>query len=681
MSDEAVSDHYVQFQPLQRIAGRYEVISQLGRGGMGAVYRVRDLELDEVVAMKILHRSLVSSAEVLARFRNEVKLARRVTHRNVARTFDIGEHESSRFLTMELIEGESLAAVLQSKGPFDIGRALAIARQMLEGMAAAHDAGIVHRDLKPENVSIETGGRVVLMDFGIARTNVIDDASHTTGSAWGTPAYMAPEQVEGSPAIDARADIYAFGAVLYEMLTGRVAWAGSSAYVVAAARLTSPPPDARVHRADLSAPLADLVLQCMAREKEERFGDARAVLRALDELPAPDAGPPAVVPTSSRPPSKPTPSGYGSSPLALTVDRFERKHGAEGFRDDIGRQLVLMGNASPSYRRLLQELEAVLGSSAGDDLLEYLERIWVKRTFEGPYERALLFLAALRADARAEGASHPLYAAIAADKPDERAVTPAALRAALGRERIGFWITLRSRRVQTNEITRSLAWLWPATLAGAGRRARPLRLFDVGASAGLNLVGDAVDVRWSRSTGESITIARDLDIRRRLGFDPRPLDVRRADDCEWLRACVWPEQRDRHTRLDAAIAAFRVASPAPEIVLMRASSVPTRLEAETKAGELAIAYQTLVRGYVPHDEREAYEAGMRAWLAAGARGERIWGVLELEEIGRPELSCALDVHVATGGGAERVRLGRTSYHPQAIEGGQKAEMRLVDLLR
>ncbi len=672
-----------RLRPGERVAGRYEVLSTLGLGGMGVVYRVHDHELEEVVALKFLHKDLVQSAETLVRFRKEVKLARRVTHRNVARTFDIGEHQGERFLTMELIEGEPLSAVLERSAALDVPHALTIARQMAEGMAAAHDAGVVHRDLKPENVSIATDGRVVLMDFGIARANLVDDALQTSGQAWGTPAYMAPEQVEASPEIDARADIYAFGAVLYEMLTGVLPWSGASAYVVAAARLTAPPPDPRAHRPDLPDALAALVLRCMARDKRDRFEDARALLRALDGALVIDTS---RAPTSPRPevaPYRHAATMQAASTPATPSERFARRHGAEGFRQDIAQQLLLMGDASPSYRRALQELDALLASEGSGPLTAAFERVWQKRDFEGPFERPLLVLAALRSDARSEGATHPLHAAMAADTPDDRAVTTEALRAAIEPGRIGFWITLRSRRIQTNEVTRSLAWMWPATLAGAGGRARPLQLFDVGASAGLNLVAEAVDVSWRRSTGEAIAIARDLDIRERRGFDPRPLDVRRPDDCEWLRACVWPGQLDRLARLDAAIAAFGAASPAPEIVLSRASSVPGRVEEATqkRPGHLAIAYQTLVRGYIPKGELDAYEAGMRAWLAAGARGERAWVLLELEELGRPELSCALDVHVGTGGAVEVVRLGRTSYHPETVDVTVGAEQRLVSLLR
>jgi hypothetical protein len=421
----------------------------------------------------------------------------------------------------------------------------------------------------------------------------------------------------------------------------------------------------------------------MARDKAERFDSARALLWALDDVEAKGLTLPiAALPVSGAADRDASPHASPSRDEARS-DRLETRHGIEGFRADIAQQLVLMAAASPSYRRVLQELDALLESDADGEITAAFARVWQKRAFEGPFERPLLFLAALRADARVEGASHPLYAAIAAEGADARAVTAEALRAALDASRIGFWITLRSRRVQTNEVARSVAWLWPATLAGAGGRERPVLLFDVGASAGLNLVGEAVDVTWRRSTGSPLSIARDLDIRARTGFDPRPLDVRRADDCAWLRACVWPEQLDRFARLEAAIAAFRVAAPPPALVLARASSVPARLEDETRRhrGHLAIAYQSFVSGYIPSRERAAYEEGMRAWLASGPRGERMWAVLELVETGRPERSCALDVSVGTGGDVAVVRLGRTSYHPQTIDVAEDAEARLAQLAK
>ncbi len=267
------------------IGGRYEVLGLLGAGGMGSVYRVRDRELDEVVALKMLKRELMALPGVLERFKREVKLARRVTHPNVARTFDIGEHEGEKFLTMEYIDGEPLSAELARGGALSVARALSIARAACAGLTAAHSAGVVHRDLKPDNVMLEKSGRVVVTDFGIARTRV-EDASpgKTVGVAMGTPAYMAPEQVEAAENVDGRADIYALGVTLFQMLTDELPWQGDSPFALAAARLTAPPPDPRTQRPDLPEAVAGLVLRCMARSPDDRPASARDLARTLAEL-------------------------------------------------------------------------------------------------------------------------------------------------------------------------------------------------------------------------------------------------------------------------------------------------------------------------------------------------------------------------------------------------------------
>ncbi|MGZ3449323.1 MAG: protein kinase domain-containing protein [Polyangiales bacterium] len=275
------------------LAGRYEILGLLGTGGMGRVYRVVDRELRETVALKVLHRDFVDSAEMVERFRQEVRLARRVTHRNVARTFDIGEHEGEKFLTMELIAGEPLSARL-ARGLLPIAETIAVAREIVAGMSAAHAVGVVHRDLKPDNVLLETGGRVVITDFGIARGEMPGSASMTSGGVVGTPAYMAPEQIGSALAIDARADIYAFGLILFEMLTGRRAWPGNSAFAVASARLVEPPPDPRVYRQGLSPSIAAVVLRCLARDREERFPSCAELDRALASVDASNEAAPVV---------------------------------------------------------------------------------------------------------------------------------------------------------------------------------------------------------------------------------------------------------------------------------------------------------------------------------------------------------------------------------------------------
>ena len=252
------------------IAGRYEILGLLGTGGMGCVYRAKDIRLDEIVALKLLARELAQLPGMLDRFRQEVKLARKVTHKNVARTFDLGEEAGEQFLTMELVEGESLSAILAREKRLSVSQTIDVAAAVCEGLAAAHAAGVVHRDLKPDNVLVAKDGRVVLTDFGIARA-LEQVGIHTMGSPIGTPAYMAPEQLEASPNIDGRADQYAFGVMLFEMLTGALPFTGPSPYAIAAARLMQPPPDPRSVRPDLPDVIANVIMRCMARKPEDRF--------------------------------------------------------------------------------------------------------------------------------------------------------------------------------------------------------------------------------------------------------------------------------------------------------------------------------------------------------------------------------------------------------------------------
>lgn len=255
----------------------------LGAGAMGTVYRARDRELDEIVALKMLKKEL-ASAEMLERFRREVKLARRVTHKNVARTFDIGEHDGDRFLTMEFIEGEMLGALLARRGRLPIPDVVRFGLDVCAGLSAAHAAGVLHRDLKPENVIVARDGRAVITDFGIARAVSTGELSRTVGGLVGTPAYMAPEQVEGATDLDARADLYALGTMLYELLTGQTAWGGDSVVTIAAGRLLKPPPDIRSVLPNLDPRVAELVQKLMARRRDDRFASADETAEALGAL-------------------------------------------------------------------------------------------------------------------------------------------------------------------------------------------------------------------------------------------------------------------------------------------------------------------------------------------------------------------------------------------------------------
>ena len=209
-----------RFVPGTMIAGRYRIGGLLGRGGMGEVYRADDLVLGETVALKFLPPQLESDAAALERFRGEVRTARRITHPNVCRVFDLGEVDGRVFLSMEYIDGEDLASLLRRIGRLPSDKGLQVARQLCAGLAAAHEQGVLHRDLKPANVMIDGRGRAKITDFGLAGV----EAEMGRGAAReGTPAYMAPEQLAGRE-VTARSDIYALGLVLYELFTGRRAF-------------------------------------------------------------------------------------------------------------------------------------------------------------------------------------------------------------------------------------------------------------------------------------------------------------------------------------------------------------------------------------------------------------------------------------------------------------------------
>jgi serine/threonine-protein kinase len=248
-------------------ADRYEIKALLGRGGMGSVYSAVDREVGETIALKLLAPG-TANAEALERFRREVRLARRVTHRNAARTYDLGEHQGRRYLTMEFVEGTSLRPLIDNAAPMAVERAATIASQILIGLSAAHQAGVVHRDLKPANVLIENTGRVVLTDFGIARAAEGKENTFNTVGMIGTPAYMSPEQIRGE-ATDGRADIYALGLILYEMLTGILPFEADTLIATAVRRLQEDPDDPRAH-GDVPDELAELIMRCLARDPEGR---------------------------------------------------------------------------------------------------------------------------------------------------------------------------------------------------------------------------------------------------------------------------------------------------------------------------------------------------------------------------------------------------------------------------
>ncbi len=265
-------------------ADRYQIIEELGKGGMGKVYKVHDTKIKEKIALKLIKPEIAKDKKTIERFSNELRLARKIRHKNICQMFDLGEERGTHFITMEFVPGQDLKGLIRQSGQLAVGTTINIAKQICDGLTEAHKSGVVHRDLKPSNVMIDKEGNVRIMDFGIARSL---EAKGITGAGVmiGTPEYMSPEQVEGKET-DQRSDIYSLGVILYEMVAGRVPFEGDTPFTVGVKQKSEIPRAPKEINEQIPEDLNRVILRCMEKERENRYqsvGELHSELMSLEK--------------------------------------------------------------------------------------------------------------------------------------------------------------------------------------------------------------------------------------------------------------------------------------------------------------------------------------------------------------------------------------------------------------
>jgi eukaryotic-like serine/threonine-protein kinase len=262
------------------LGGRYRILSKLGRGGMGAVYKAQDLKLDRLVAMKVIRGEMAADHSMMQRFKQELILARDVTHHNVIRLYDIGEAEGVDFITMEFVEGQDLSGLLKLRGKLPAAEAADIVKQICAGLEVAHARGIVHRDLKPGNIMLDAAGRIVVMDFGLARGLESGGMTHA-GALVGTFEYMSPEQANGAQ-VDARSDLYTVGLILYELLTGVQPFHSESVITSLMLRTRERAQPPTVHEASIPKSISRICSKCLEIASADRYQSAAELISDLE---------------------------------------------------------------------------------------------------------------------------------------------------------------------------------------------------------------------------------------------------------------------------------------------------------------------------------------------------------------------------------------------------------------
>jgi tetratricopeptide (TPR) repeat protein len=445
---------YVPGAPLQpgtKLGTRYTVLKTLGRGGMGAVYQAYDDSLGVAVAIKTILQDEGTDEHTLRdqvnRFKSELLLARQVTHKNVVRIHDLGEVSGLKYITMSYVAGETLAARIARLGPLPVPETLSLARQIAEGMAAAHEVGVVHRDMKPENVMVTADGQALIMDFGIASS--AQHGATDSGQIVGTIAYMSPEQATGR-AVDVRADIYAYGLIVYDMLCGRTRQKDFATPIEELrSRFEVPPPAIRPQRAEVPAALEAVVMRCVQPAVADRFSDTPALIGALNALTDEGTLKPVEVPKKRWPAVAGSvaatalaaslawwyftpPVVVEKAPVSVLIADFENRTGEPVF-DGVVEQALQPGIESASFVTAFPRRDALrvaAGITAGATLDERMARLvalreGVARVLVGAVDKAngRYRISAKLIDGSSEQA--PEVASLSVDAADRNAVLTA----------------------------------------------------------------------------------------------------------------------------------------------------------------------------------------------------------------------------------------------------------------
>ena len=355
-------------------AERYQIIEELGKGGMGKVYKAYDTEIKEKIALKLLKSEISSNEETIERFRNEIRTTRKIVHKNVGRMYDLGKEKGTYYITMEFVPGENLKSFIKRARQLNPKTAVSIAIQLCEGLAEAHRLGVVHRDLKPQNVMIDKEGNARIMDFGIARSLQAKGITRADVII-GTPEYMSPEQVDGKEA-DQRSDIYSLGIILFEMLTGKVPFEGDTSLSIALKHKSEIPPDPKTLNKQISYEFSRSILKCMQKDRKSRYQNVVDLLSDLKKASEEEPIETKIIETK-----------WKSSIVVLPFADLSQEKNQEYFCDGLAEELINV-LSKISELRVVARTSAFAFKDKLEDVREIGKKLGVENVLEGSVRKA-----------------------------------------------------------------------------------------------------------------------------------------------------------------------------------------------------------------------------------------------------------------------------------------------------